>query len=42
MLETVFRKSITRPLPAGAELLVKSRKLTAAERAAKRPPFQVD
>jgi hypothetical protein len=30
---TVFRKSITRPLPAGAELFEKSRKPNAAERA---------
>lgn len=30
---TVFRKTITRPLPAGAELFEKSRKPTVAERA---------
>jgi len=31
---TVFRKSMARPLPAGAERFEKSRKLTGADRAA--------
>jgi hypothetical protein len=41
-MESTFRKSITRPLPAGAVLFEKSRKANAAEWYDYRPAIRMD